>query len=296
MASGMERASLFAGVVLQCEIQSSPGRGSRSSVQSPVLSERPALLTSIITVRPMDLPMCCSHAVGFGSAPGWTHSSPWQKSRGPRYGQTGPDSRRRRSADPKSRRSADPKSRRSADPKSRRSADPKSRRSADPKSRRSADPKSRRSADPKSRRSADPKSRRSADPKSRRSADPKSRRSADPKSRRSASPKSRRSADPKSRRGAGPKPRRRDTALSWEESATTKTAPFRRNPWGAGGPPTYQTEAAGAPQALSGIGKAGHDDKTAPAASVSNLVATPHFAQPTRRPLRAVLRTSATDC
>ena len=59
--------------------------------------------------------------------------------------------------------------------------------------------------------------------------------------------------------------------IHWEESATTKTAPFRRNPSGAGGPPTYQTEAAGAPQALSGIGKAGHDEKTAPAASVSNL-------------------------
>ena len=57
----------------------------------------------------------------------------------------------------------------------------------------------------------------------------------------------------------------------WEESATTKTAPFRRNPLGAGGPPTFQTEAAGAPQALSGIVKAGHDEKTAPAASVSNL-------------------------
>ena len=56
-----------------------------------------------------------------------------------------------------------------------------------------------------------------------------------------------------------------------EESATTKTAPFRRNPSGAGGPPTYQAEAAGAPQALSGIGKAGHNKKTAPAASVSNL-------------------------
>ncbi len=59
--------------------------------------------------------------------------------------------------------------------------------------------------------------------------------------------------------------------IHWEESATTKTAPFRRNPSGAGGPPTYQTEAAGAPQALSGIGKAGLDEKTAPAASVSNL-------------------------
>ena len=59
--------------------------------------------------------------------------------------------------------------------------------------------------------------------------------------------------------------------IHWEESATTKTAPFRRNPLGVGGPPTYQTEAAGAPQALSGIGKAGHDEKTAPAASVSNL-------------------------
>ena len=55
--------------------------------------------------------------------------------------------------------------------------------------------------------------------------------------------------------------------IHWEESATTKTAPFRRNPSGAGGPPTYQTEAAGAPQALSGIGKAGLDEKTAPAAS-----------------------------
>ena len=50
--------------------------------------------------------------------------------------------------------------------------------------------------------------------------------------------------------------------IHWEESATTKTAPFRRNPSGAGGPPTYQTEAAGAPQALSGMVKAGHDEKT----------------------------------
>ena len=56
--------------------------------------------------------------------------------------------------------------------------------------------------------------------------------------------------------------------IHWEESATTKTAPFRRNPSGAGGAPTYQTEAAGAPQALSFVG---HDEKTAPAASVSNL-------------------------
>ena len=59
--------------------------------------------------------------------------------------------------------------------------------------------------------------------------------------------------------------------IHWEESATTKTAPFRRNPLGAGGSPTFQTEAAGAPQALSGIGNAGLDEKTAPAASVSNL-------------------------
>ncbi len=44
-----------------------------------------------------------------------------------------------------------------------------------------------------------------------------------------------------------------------EESATTKTAPFRRNPLGAGGPPTFQTEAAGAPQALSFVG---HDEMT----------------------------------
>ncbi len=65
--------------------------------------------------------------------------------------------------------------------------------------------------------------------------------------------------------------------IHWEESATTKTAQFRRNPLGAGGPPTYQTEAAGAPQALSGIDKAGHDGKTAPAASVSNLGARSSF-------------------
>ena len=44
-----------------------------------------------------------------------------------------------------------------------------------------------------------------------------------------------------------------------EESATTKTAPFRRNPLGAGGAPTFQTEAAGPPQALSLVG---HDGKT----------------------------------
>ena len=157
-------------------------------------------------------------------------SSPWRKSRGPRYGQTGPDSRRRRSADPKSRRSADPKSRRSADPKSRRSADPKSRRSADPKSRRSADPKSRRGAEVAKRRRPEVAKRR------------------------------------RSREDA-------TMLIHWKESATTKTAPFRRNPLGAGGSPTFQTEAAGAPQALSGIVKAGHDEKTAPAASVSNLSA-----------------------
>ena len=50
--------------------------------------------------------------------------------------------------------------------------------------------------------------------------------------------------------------------IHWKESATTKTAPFRRNPLGAW--------AVGL-QALSGIAKAGHDVKTAPAASVSNL-------------------------
>ncbi len=56
--------------------------------------------------------------------------------------------------------------------------------------------------------------------------------------------------------------RRRDDEtmrIHWEESATTKTAPFRRNPLGAGG---------FGPQALSLVG---HDEKTAPAASVSNL-------------------------
>ncbi len=56
--------------------------------------------------------------------------------------------------------------------------------------------------------------------------------------------------------------RSRDDAamlIHCEESATTKTAPFRRNPSGAGG---------FGPQALSPVGR---DDKTAPAASVSNL-------------------------
>ena len=56
--------------------------------------------------------------------------------------------------------------------------------------------------------------------------------------------------------------RSRDDAamlIHCEESATTKTAPFRRNPLGAGG---------FGPQALSLVGR---DDKTAPAASVSNL-------------------------
>jgi hypothetical protein len=56
--------------------------------------------------------------------------------------------------------------------------------------------------------------------------------------------------------------------IHWEESATTKTAPFLRNPLGAGGLPTFQTEAAGAPQALSFVG---HDVKMAPAASVIDL-------------------------
>jgi hypothetical protein len=45
----------------------------------------------------------------------------------------------------------------------------------------------------------------------------------------------------------------------WELSATTKTAPFRRNPLGAGG---------GGPQALSLVG---HDEKMATAASVIDL-------------------------
>ena len=91
--------------------------------------------------------------------------------------------------------------------------------------------------------------------------------------------------------------------IHWEESATTKTAPFRRNPWGAGGPPMYQTEAAGTPQALSGIGKAGYDEKTAPAASVSNLGARSSFRAANPKTggarssgLRAVLGTSATGC
>jgi hypothetical protein len=47
--------------------------------------------------------------------------------------------------------------------------------------------------------------------------------------------------------------------IHWEESATTKTAPFRRNPLGSGG---------GGPQALSFVG---HDVKMAPAASVIGL-------------------------
>ena len=64
--------------------------------------------------------------------------------------------------------------------------------------------------------------------------------------------------------------RRRDDATSrrhddetmhihWEESATTKTAPFRLNPLGAGG---------FGPRALSFVG---HDVKMAPAASVIDL-------------------------
>ena len=63
--------------------------------------------------------------------------------------------------------------------------------------------------------------------------------------------------------------------IHWKESATTKTAPFRRNPSGAGG---------FGPQALSLVGR---DEKTSPA---------PHFAPATRRPLRAALETSATGC
>ena len=45
--------------------------------------------------------------------------------------------------------------------------------------------------------------------------------------------------------------------------------------WAQGRAPTFQTEAAGAPQALSGIVKAGHDEKTTPAASLSNLGVSP---------------------
>ena len=84
--------------------------------------------------------------------------------------------------------------------------------------------------------------------------------------------RSRDEAPTRSREEAPARSREEETMrIHCEEAATTKTAPFRRNPLGAGEPPTFQTEAAGAPQALSGIGKAGHDEKTAPAASVSNL-------------------------
>ena len=92
------------------------------------------------------------------------------------------------------------------------------------------------------------------------------------RSREEAPTRSREEAPTRSREEAPTRSREGETMrIHGEESATTKTAPFRRNPSGAGGPPTYQTEAAGAPQALSGIGKDGHNEKTAPAASVSNL-------------------------
>ena len=48
--------------------------------------------------------------------------------------------------------------------------------------------------------------------------------------------------DSRRRRSAGRSREDETMRIHWEESATTKTAPFRRNPAGAGGPPTYQTE------------------------------------------------------
>ncbi len=72
-----------------------------------------------------------------------------------------------------------------------------------------------------------------------------------------------------------------------EESATTKTATFRRNPSGTGGFGS---------QALSGIDKAGHDEKTAPAASVINLGGRSSLRACDRRPLRAALEASARGC
>ena len=116
------------------------------------------------------------------------------------------------------------------------------------------------------------RSRDEAPTRSRDEAPTRSRDEAPTRSRDEAPTRSRDEAPARSREEAPARSREEETMLfHCEESATTKTAPFRRNRLGAGGPPTYQTEAAGAPQALSGIGKAGHDEKTAPAASVSNL-------------------------
>ncbi len=80
--------------------------------------------------------------------------------------------------------------------------------------------------------------------------------------------------------------RSRDDAamlIHCEESATTKTAPFRRNPLGAGG---------FGPQALSLVGR---DAKTAPASSVSNLGGPPRSSTSTARPIGATGDTSVTD-
>jgi hypothetical protein len=63
--------------------------------------------------------------------------------------------------------------------------------------------------------------------------------------------------------------------IHWEESATTKTAPFRRNPLGAGG--------AGRRLCRSSVTMKRHRSA-------------PHFAPATRSLLRVTLETFATGC
>ena len=85
--------------------------------------------------------------------------------------------------------------------------------------------------------------------------------------------------------------------IHWEESATTKTAPFRRNPLGAGGGTDVSN---GGRRRPAGIVR--HSERRVtmkrrrPRPRFQTSVSAPHFAPATRRPLRAALGTSATGC
>ena len=73
--------------------------------------------------------------------------------------------------------------------------------------------------------------------------------------------------------------------IHWEESATTKTGPFRRNPLGAGGGTDVSNGGRRRPRRLCRL-----------SVTMVRHRSAPHFAPATRRPLRAVLGTSATGC
>ena len=92
--------------------------------------------------------------------------------------------------------------------------------------------------------------------------------------------------------------RREDETMlfHWEESATTKTAPFRRNPLGAGGHRRFKRRRQAPRRLCPALLRPVTMKRRRLRPRFQTSVAAPHFAPATRRPLRAALETSATGC